>query len=154
MLNQQYFWWCRGQYYECRSPFYYHGLTLIPACICNHIHYKVWDEITYPFPVQPLKFRNGWVISSHTLHGMWLLIHAGIKVNNIYDDAEVSIMSAEIIDHCVSKPSPMVSGIKNQQFFIYQLVGPGNAIRPHITLPTLVQLMVYCLVAPNNYLIQ
>ena len=30
--------------------------------------------------VQPLKFRNGWVISSHTLLGMWLLIHAGIKV--------------------------------------------------------------------------
>ena len=25
------------------------GLTLIPAWISNHIHYKVWDEITYPF---------------------------------------------------------------------------------------------------------
>ena len=31
------------------GPFYQHGLTLIPAWICNHIHYKVWDEITYPF---------------------------------------------------------------------------------------------------------
>ena len=29
----------------------------------------------------PLKFRNGKVISSHTLLSMWLLIHAGIKVN-------------------------------------------------------------------------
>ena len=27
-----------------------HGLTLIPAWICNNIHYKVWDEITYLFP--------------------------------------------------------------------------------------------------------
>ena len=30
--------------------------------ISNYIHYKVWDEITYPFlnfNVQPLKFRNG-----------------------------------------------------------------------------------------------
>ena len=27
--------------------------------------------------VQPLTFGNGWVILSHTLLGMWLLIHAG-----------------------------------------------------------------------------
>ena len=26
-----------------------HGLTLIPAWISNYIHYKLWDEITYPF---------------------------------------------------------------------------------------------------------
>ena len=31
------------------GPFYLHGLTLIPAWICNYIHYNVWDEITYPF---------------------------------------------------------------------------------------------------------
>ena len=30
-------------------PFYWHGLTLIPAWISNYIHYKVRDEITYPF---------------------------------------------------------------------------------------------------------
>ena len=30
-------------------PFYLHGLTLIPAWISNHIHYKLCDEITYPF---------------------------------------------------------------------------------------------------------
>ena len=32
------------------------------AWISNYIHYKVWDEITYPFPNfnrQPLKFGNG-----------------------------------------------------------------------------------------------
>ena len=29
--------------------FYWHGLTLIPAWISNYIHYKLWDEITYPF---------------------------------------------------------------------------------------------------------
>ena len=34
--------------YPC-SPFYYHGLTLIPAGMSNYIYYKVWDEITYPF---------------------------------------------------------------------------------------------------------
>ena len=32
-----------------RGPFYSHGLTLIPAWISNYIHYKVWNEITYPF---------------------------------------------------------------------------------------------------------
>ena len=31
------------------GPFYWHDLTLIPAWISNYIHYKVWDEITYPF---------------------------------------------------------------------------------------------------------
>ena len=31
------------------DPFYLHGSTLIPAWINNYIHYKVWDEITYPF---------------------------------------------------------------------------------------------------------
>ena len=44
----------------------------------------MWDEIMYTFPnfkgrTAVLKFGNGLVISSHTLLGMWLLIHAGIK---------------------------------------------------------------------------
>ena len=30
-----------------------------------------------------LKFGNGYVISSHTLLGMWLLLHAGIVVNHV-----------------------------------------------------------------------
>ena len=33
------------------------GLTLIPACISNHMLCKVWDEITYPF----LKFNGATV---------------------------------------------------------------------------------------------
>ena len=37
-------------YVVIKSPFYKHGLTLIPAWISNYINYKVWDEITYPFP--------------------------------------------------------------------------------------------------------
>ena len=32
------------------GPFYWDDLTLISAWISNHIHYKVWGEITYPFP--------------------------------------------------------------------------------------------------------
>ena len=32
-----------------RGPFYLHGLTLISTLISNYIHFKVWDEITYPF---------------------------------------------------------------------------------------------------------
>ena len=53
--------------------FYLHGLTLIPAWIINHIHYKAWDEITYPL----LNFK---VISSNIVLGMDLLTHAWIKV--------------------------------------------------------------------------
>ena len=31
------------------GSFHQHGLTLIPACISNHMHSKVLDEITYSF---------------------------------------------------------------------------------------------------------
>ena len=31
------------------DPFYLHRLTLIPAWISDYIHYKVWDDTTYPF---------------------------------------------------------------------------------------------------------
>ena len=68
---------------DARGPVHEHVLTLIQVWMIGYIHYKVWDEITYQFPNfngQPLKFGNGLVISSHTFLGMWLLIHAGIKV--------------------------------------------------------------------------
>ena len=52
-------WWSKESGYKklwywqltqfSRGRFYKHGLTLIPAWISNYIHYKVWDEITYPF---------------------------------------------------------------------------------------------------------
>ena len=29
---------------------YQYGLTLISLCIGSSIHYKLWDEITFPFP--------------------------------------------------------------------------------------------------------
>ena len=32
------------------DPFYWHGLTLIPAWISSCIHCEVWDEIVYPIP--------------------------------------------------------------------------------------------------------
>ena len=32
------------------DPFYWHGLTLIPAWINIYIHYEMWDEIINPFP--------------------------------------------------------------------------------------------------------
>ena len=32
------------------GPFYYKGPTLIPAWTIIYIHYKVWGEITHPFP--------------------------------------------------------------------------------------------------------
>ena len=46
--------------------------TLIPVWISNYIHYKVWDEITYPFPnvnAYTPKFGNGSVILFHILLG-------------------------------------------------------------------------------------
>ena len=66
------------------GPSYIHALILIQAWISNYTHYIMWDEISDPFQTsttQPLKFWNGWVISSHILLGMWLLIHVLIKFN-------------------------------------------------------------------------
>ena len=37
------------------------------AWISNHMPSKVWDETTYPFPLQLWKFENGLVISPQTL---------------------------------------------------------------------------------------
>ena len=63
------------------------GLTLIPGYINNHMLSKVSYEITYPFPSFNVCTVESWelisnFISSHTLLSMWLLIHAGIKVNH------------------------------------------------------------------------
>ena len=64
-------------------PFCIRGLTLIPEWISNYTPI-IKCEITYLFPhinAVALKFGNGWVIPWHTLLGMWLLIHAVIKIN-------------------------------------------------------------------------
>ena len=48
------------------NPFCWHdGLNLIPRRIGNHIYYKVWDEIPYPFPNfngATVEVWAGWVI--------------------------------------------------------------------------------------------
>ena len=68
-----------------RGPFYWHGLTLIPAWISNHIHYKMWNEITSPFPifngatVEVWEWRSNFI--PHFTGHMCLFIPAGIKVN-------------------------------------------------------------------------
>ena len=51
--------------------------------MCKYIHYKLYNEITHPFPnfngatVEVLEWISNFI---HTLLGMWLLIHAGITV--------------------------------------------------------------------------
>ena len=67
------------------EPFYQHGFSLIPAMTSDYTNNKVWSEITtYPFPNFNGATVEVWELidnSSHTLLCMWLLIHAGIKVN-------------------------------------------------------------------------
>ena len=45
-ILDQYIW---HMHIEGWNPFHKHGLTSILTWIRNQIHYKVWDEITYPF---------------------------------------------------------------------------------------------------------
>ena len=49
------------------GPAYWHGWTLIPPRINNHMPRTVWDQITCQFPkFNGCKFENRWIISSHT----------------------------------------------------------------------------------------
>ena len=55
-----------------------------PTPIGNYMASKVWTEIIHPFPNINGAATDIWnrqVISSHILLDLWLLIHAGIKVN-------------------------------------------------------------------------
>ena len=62
-----------------------HGATFTNMdrdLISDYIHYKMQDEIIHPVP----NFNSAAIIvwediSPQTLLGMWLRIHAGIKVN-------------------------------------------------------------------------
>ena len=54
-----------------------HGLNQTPVWVSNHIRYRVWDEITYPFPkFNGVTFEILIWIYNFILHftGMWLLI--------------------------------------------------------------------------------
>ena len=56
------------------------GLILIPAWIDDYMPSQVWFELfihSQTSMVQPWNFGNGYILSSHTLWLMWLLIHAG-----------------------------------------------------------------------------
>ena len=62
----------------------HHGLSLIPAWVRTSIAQggmKPYIHFQTSQTVEPLKFRNGWIISSNSPQGMWLLIHVRIKVN-------------------------------------------------------------------------
>ena len=80
---------CQGNnpwYTVARGLIYKNGWTLITAWISNDINHKVSDEITYPFSNfkgATIKIWNNLIISSHILLGMWLLIHAGLKLNHL-----------------------------------------------------------------------
>ena len=44
-LEHNYSWHLKWSHKLTGGPFYYYGLTLIPAWISNYIHYKMWDEL-------------------------------------------------------------------------------------------------------------
>ena len=51
MLSTKWWFFCSGLMVLVPwGPFHYHRLPLVLVWISNNIHYKVWDEITYPFP--------------------------------------------------------------------------------------------------------
>ena len=49
------------------GPFNQNELTLIPTCLSNYIHYKMWEDIIYQLPnSHRLKIDNQYLISTHT----------------------------------------------------------------------------------------
>ena len=71
-------------YKELWDPFYWHGLTLIPAWKSNHIHYTWGMELLMYSTLHRREWINN---SSHTLPllGMCLLFYTVIKVNPCLD---------------------------------------------------------------------
>ena len=66
-----------------RDEFFVEIWTLIIAWTGIYIHYEVWDELithSKTSTVQKMMYVDSQMISSHTLLGMWLLIHVGIQV--------------------------------------------------------------------------
>ena len=45
------------------GPLYQHGLTLIPAWIRDYMNYKMWGEITYPFPLISSHNHTGHILT-------------------------------------------------------------------------------------------
>ena len=74
------------------GAFYAHGLTLIVKLISNYVHYKLWDDITYPFryfnsaTVEVYEMISNFI---YALLNIWLLIHAGINVFLVVCTAEM-----------------------------------------------------------------
>ena len=61
-----------------------HGLTLISAWMSKHMSSKMWYEFTFHFhssTIAPLKFKNGYVVSTYTFSQIYLHIHPGIEVS-------------------------------------------------------------------------
>ena len=62
-------------------------MWMIYTWLSNHVHYTNGGKLFIHFQtltVQPSKFGNGKVSSSHTLPSMWLLFDAWIKLNLIH----------------------------------------------------------------------
>ena len=82
------------------------GLTLFPIWIIKYTVYKVRDELMHPFwttTVKP-KFGNGRLNASHTMLGMWLFIHAGIKHNFSVSSGQFPIHLYQQISYIIGAP--------------------------------------------------
>ena len=61
--------------------------SMFLARTSNHLHNKLWDQITYHSQTSmtaPSAFGYWWIISSHTLWRMRLLVHGGIIVKPLH----------------------------------------------------------------------
>ena len=93
---------------DTRGSFYQHGSTLTPAWISNHIHYKMWDEITYPFPnfnssgIGVWEWMNNFI--PHVTGHMFYLSMLGLKLIHVSKRGPEVLMFVErICDVIVSR---------------------------------------------------
>ena len=78
-----------------------------------HIHYQT-------LTVAPLKFGNGYVISYHTLLGMWLPIHAEIQVKPWCQEGSW-VQVTEPTNNCYSKKEYNIC-VNRVNKFVYLIV--------------------------------
>ena len=73
---------------------YWHGLTLIPAWISNHMPGSMWDEIAYTFPNVKGVIQDHWdseMISNFTPHYIqWMLLLIHVRIEKIHVNKALS----------------------------------------------------------------
>ena len=102
-LGQVMMQYCCTEKVNTNSPFYWGGLTLIPAWISSHMLRKVWDEIIYPFlnfngaTVEVLEWISNFI--PHIIMDAITYPCLGLKLNHVSKRGHSSVCLCDAYYH-------------------------------------------------------